>query len=59
MTRLERLTEHMSIEEVASLVNKATPEEKVELEKILKKKRVSLKNVSAERKKKIDELFKE
>jgi hypothetical protein len=39
MTGLERSTQHLSFEEAASLMDKATPEEKKELEKILEKKR--------------------
>jgi hypothetical protein len=59
MTHLERLTEHLSFEETASLLKKATPEEKQELEKILKRKRGNLGGISRERMQKIDKVYKE
>ena len=58
MTQLERLTEHLSFEEVASLMEKATSEEKKELQKIIKRKRGNIGAVSLERRARIDELYK-
>jgi hypothetical protein len=59
MTRLERLTQHLSFEETASLMNKATPKEKEELEKILRRKKMHLKNISGERKAKVNAIYEE
>lgn len=41
MTGMQRLTNHLSYEEVQSLYSKATPSEKVEIDKILRKKKAN------------------
>ena len=41
MTPLQRATEHMTADEVKSVIEKASPTEKIELEKILKRKLVT------------------
>ena len=59
MSSLERLTRHLSIEETISIYKKANPQEKIELERIMRKKRGNLKNLSQDRRDTIDRMMNE